>query len=425
MNKIFIAIGLLLFFPWMGFSQNTSVITLENCQQKAIENFPTNKQLGLNQSKHKLLIENIKKNYLPALNFNSQVSYQSDVTKVPSVPVPGFSMPSLSNDWYKFNLDIDQLIWDGGMTKKKQSLENYDYKIADQSVKVKNYQLKQQVNVLYFNMLFLRENIAVLHVLIDDLDARIKDANAALQNGMLLQADVDVLKVNKKQAEQQLIEKQEDLKGLVGAMQEITHLKISSANQLQVPQLKITDYQYVNNRPAYQLLSLQQNKFDALKSLTAAKRMPVFKAFGQAGYGRPGYDMLNPDFDTYYMVGIRLHWNIYDWGHVKHEKAILNVQRDIVKTEKQTFDQSLKADLQQRRAGIQKFEKLLTTDREILDLQKSVVKTANDKLKNGTITPTNYLIELNKQIKAQLNMEAHKLQLSFAKYQYITAIGNL
>ncbi len=425
MNKIIIAIGLLLFLPWTGFSQNRATITLEECQQKAVENFPTNKQIGLNQSKHKLLIENIKKNYLPALNFNSQVSYQSDVTKVPSVPVPGFSMPSLSNDWYKFNLDIDQLIWDGGMTKKQQTVENYDYKIADQGVKVKSYQLKQQVNILYFNILFLRENIAVLHVLIDDLDARIKDANAALRNGMLLQADVDVLKVNKKQAEQQLIEKQENLKGLVGAMQEITHLKISSADQLLVPQLKITNYQYVNNRPAYQLLSLQQNKFDALKSLTDAKRMPVFKAFGQTGYGRPGYDMLNPDFDTYYMVGIRLHWNIWDWGHVKHEKAILNVQRDIVKTEKQTFDQSLKADLQQRKAGIQKFEKLLTTDREILDLQKSVVKTANDKLKNGTITPTNYLIELNKQIKAQLNMEAHKLQLNFAKYQYITAIGNL
>ena len=425
MNRTFIIIGLLLFIQYTGFSQQPGIITLDECQQKAVENFPTNKQLGLNQTKHKLLIENIKKNYLPALNFNSQISYQSDVTKVPSVPVPGFSMPSLSNDWYKFNLDIDQLIWDGGLTKKQQALENYDYKISDQSVKVKSYQLKQQVNVLYFNMLFLKENIDVLHILIDDLNARIKDADAALQNGMLLQSDVNVLKVNKKQAEQQLIEKQEDLKGLMGAMQELTHLKISSADQLQAPEIKINSYQYVNNRPAYRLLSLQQNKFDALKSLTAAKRMPVFKAFGQAGYGKPGYDMLNPDFDDYYMVGIRLHWNIYDWGHVKHEKAILNVQRAIVKTEKQTFDQNLKADLQQRRAGIQKFEKLLTTDREILDLQKSVVETANHKLKNGTITPTNYLIELNKQIRAQLNMEAHKLQLIFAKYQYVTAIGNL
>jgi len=32
---------------------------------------------------------------------------------------------------------------------------------------------------------------------------------------------------------------------------------------------------------------------------------------------------------------------------------------------------------------------------------------------------------LNKLVNARLNLEAHKLQLVYAKYQYLTAIGNL
>jgi len=32
---------------------------------------------------------------------------------------------------------------------------------------------------------------------------------------------------------------------------------------------------------------------------------------------------------------------------------------------------------------------------------------------------------LNKMLEARLNLEAHKLQLIYAKYQYLTSIGNL
>ncbi|HFB62382.1 MAG TPA: TolC family protein, partial [Bacteroidetes bacterium] len=149
------------------------------------------------------------------------------------------------------------------------------------------------------------------------------------------------------------------------------------------------------------------------------------KVFGQAGYGRPGYDMLNPDFDTYYKIGLALHWNIFDWNRVKHEKQILTIQSDILKTEQENFDQSLRAQLEKLLAGIHKVEKLIATDRDIVQLQKNVVAAAGNKLKNGTITATTYLIELNKEVKAELTMQAHKLQLQFAKNQYLTALGDL
>jgi hypothetical protein len=52
------------------------------------------------------------------------------------------------------------------------------------------------------------------------------------------------------------------------------------------------------------------------------------------------------------------------------------------------------------------------------------VKTASSQMDNGTITTTNYLIEVNKRVKSELNLEAHKLQLIFANLQYLTAVGN-
>jgi outer membrane protein TolC len=426
MNKTIFYIVLILFSPAiLSAQEKQQKISLQQCLQEAVKHFPTQKQLQLNQSKYTLEENNIKKNYLPTMNLNGQASYQSDVTKVPAPPIPGFDMPVISKDWYKINFDLDQLIWDGGLTRNQKELQTADYKISDQQVKVKTFELKKQVNILYFNILFLQANLDALHVLVSDLNARIKDAEAALRNGTLLPSDVDALKVNQKLAEQQIIEKTEDQKGLIGSMNQLTHLKITSAKELILPRANITSYTFVNNRPEYKMLDLQKSKLTALEKMTSVKRMPVFKLFGQAGYGRPGYDMLNDNFDTYYMAGVRLHWNIFDWNHVKHEKQILSIQSDIIQTEQETFNQSLRAELEKQMSGIQKFEKLIKTDKDILQLQKSVVEAANNKLKNGTITATSYLIELNKEVRAQLSMQAHKLQLLFAKYQYLTAIGNL
>jgi outer membrane protein TolC len=426
MKKTLFYIGLLLFFPTLtNARQKQPVFTLQQCLREAVAHFPTQKQLQLNQSRYNLQENNIKKNYLPSLNLNGTASYQSDVTKVPEPPIPGFDMPVINKDWYKINLDLEQFVWDGGLTKNQKALQTADYQIADQQVKIKTFELKKKVNILYFNILFLQTGIDALHVLINDLDARIKDAKAALKNGLLLPADVDALRVNKKMAEQQIIEKSEDQRGLIASLNELTGLHIVSANQLQMPTADISSYTFINERPEYKMLELQQSKLSALQKMTSVKRMPVFKVFGQAGYGRPGYDMLANDFDTYYKIGIALHWNIFDWNRVKHEKQILGIQSDIVKTEKETFDQTLRAELQKQIAGIHKVQKLIETDKDIVRLQQNVVAAADNKLKNGTITATAYLIELNKEVKARLMMEAHKLQLVFAKYQYLTAIGKL
>ena len=135
--------------------------------------------------------------------------------------------------------------------------------------------------------------------------------------------------------------------------------------------------------------------------------------------------MLDNNFDDYYMVGIRLHWNIWDWGKVKREKQVFDIQNNIIDTQKETFNQNLRADLHKRIADIEKYTEIIGRDNDIVQLQKNVVETANRKLKNGTITSTGYLIELNKMMEAKLNLEAHKLQLIFAKYQYLTSVGNL
>jgi outer membrane protein TolC len=410
----------------MIFGQNRTVFTLTDCYDSAVNNYPNLQKLLLNKEIFSLNTKNIKSNYYPKLNLNGQISYQSDVTKMPiGNSIPGISIKELDKDWYQINLNIEQMIYDGGLTKSKKKLEEADFNVSDQKMQVELYQLKSNINHLYFNIIFLNKNKEILNILINNLQIRIDDAKTAFENGMLLSSEIDALRVEKNSTTQKIIEIKEDINSLIASMNELSGLDIKDANQLVLQDFEISDFDFTNSRPEYLLLSLQQEKIGALKSLTAVKRMPVLAAFGQAGYGRPGYDMLKNAFDDYYKVGATLRWNIWDWNNAKRQTQVYEIQKQIIDAEKSTFDQNLKADLHKKISDINKYQKLLETDLLIVRLQDNVVETANNQMDNGAITATNYLIEVNKKVKAHLNLEAHKLQLVYSKILYLTAIGKI
>ncbi len=400
-------------------------IDLDFCITKALENAPERNIPALNGNISDLKTKNIKSGYLPSVYFNGQASYQSDVTKVPIPPTPQFAIEPIDKDWYKLNIDLSQMIWDGGYASAMKKAENSNLELSNGKNDIKLYNIKERVIKLFFSALLLRDNISVLEITAKNIDEQISDGQKAVDNGIMLVADLNALKVEKYLLEQSIIKTAEDAKGILGALSQLTGENISDINKLEKPATININTGFVNNRPDFKLLTLQQNRLETLKNISSAKRMPKIVAFGQAGYGRPGYDMLNNNFDTYFMIGMKLNWKIYDWNKTKHEKQILSIQNNIIDLEKERINQNLKAELEKQKAQIDKFEKLIKSDAQIMDLQRTVVEKASAQLKNGTVTPTSYLLEVNKLAKIEMQEKAHKLQLLYAKYMYITLTGNL
>ena len=72
-------------------------LTLDECYEKARQNFPLIKQKSLLISTRDFTVANARSGYLPQLTVNGTATYQSDVTKVP-VDVPGFTIKPLAKD---------------------------------------------------------------------------------------------------------------------------------------------------------------------------------------------------------------------------------------------------------------------------------------------------------------------------------------
>jgi outer membrane protein TolC len=179
----------------------------------------------------------------------------------------------------------------------------------------------------------------------------------------------------------------------------------------------------LSERPENKLFEYQKEQLNSYSDVISSRILPKLSAFGQAGLGRPGLNMLDNNFKPFYMVGLNVTWNPINWGADNNEKQIYQINQKIVDSQKETFEKNVKVSLEKYKSDIYKYENLIQKDEELITLREKIVESTYSQLQNGTITSTVYLTELNNKTQTQLMLETHKLQLLQAKINYLTTKG--
>ena len=410
---------LLLFLAGYGYGQVSSV-NLEDCYRLARENYPRLEDTKRQKEISDLRIQNIGTSWNPQLNLNGQATYQSEVTKV-SVPIPGVSIPSPSKDQYKVYLDVKQTIYDGGASEASKSVEKSALAAELQNLEVELYGINDKVNQLYFNILLMKENEEVIRLKLAVLDERIKILESGFRNGMVTSRDLELLKAERLLTVQQISEIHAEGLSLLGTLGILTNQKLNENTTLREPAILVKSENIT--RPELKYFDLLDNKLGQSSQLLQKTRSPKIFGFGQTGYGKPGLNMLKNTFDPYYVVGLGVSWNITDWSQTNRSQKILDVQKEMVGSQKATFDQNLSIALFKANEAIKKVDQLLKIDDELVALRKKIEKNSASQLENGVLTSADYIVDLNAATQAGINQKSHKVQLLFAVTNYNTLAG--
>jgi outer membrane protein TolC len=422
MKKILLA-GLIV-FSLPVFAQKTDTLSLLTCQQQAMDNYPLIKQKDLLSSSEEMKIQNLNTSWFPQLTLNGQATYQSAVTQIPQIN-PMFSFPSMNKDQYKMTLDVNQTIWDGGLTSAQKKIEQSGLQADKLSVDVELAKIKERINLIFFNILLAQQNEKIVKNVQHDLQSKIKKIEAGIKDEVQLQSNADVLQAEYIKTEQQLIELANTKATAIKMLSAYLNRPLSTDAVFVIPETELPTATYDNKRLEMQLFDLQMNKLDVSKKLSTARIMPRFYAFGQGGYGRPGFNMLSNDFDFFYIFGAKLSWNISGFYQTGREKKIIDIQKNLLAVQKETFDKNLKISTEKDLGDITKYEQLIAKDAEIVKLRENITRSASVQLDNGVITATEYVTELDAGIQAKLNIELHKIQLQMAKLNYLNSLGKL
>jgi len=397
-------------------------ITLKECFSEAEKNYPLIIQQDLWQQSFAETNSILSKNWLPQVDVNAQATYQSDVTAV-SIPFPNINIPTPEKDQYKATLDIKQLIWDGGSIGKDKGVKKIENNIEKQKISIDLFKLKERIAQIYFRILLTDESINLTKMMIEDLNTRLKTIESGIKNGVTLQSSADRLKVEILRQQQRITELQTDRNTNITALNTLLGTNYSSDAKLIIPEIAIT-IKNIQLRPELQLFDLQQQQFSAKIKTVSSKNLPKLSAFAQGGYGRPGLNMFDPDFQFFYIAGLRLNWSLWNWNNSSNEKKMYSIGGQLVDKQKEIFTRNTNLQLQQQQAEMTKAETLLKTDDEIIILQTSLKVTASKQFENGTISANDYLNELNGELIAKLNKKVHEIQLVMSKINYQFATGN-
>ena len=398
--------------------------TLDECQRLAREHYPEIRQYDLISKTESYTLSNIARSWIPQIGMSAQATWQTNVPTLPNVLTDmlskqGVDMPGMEKDQYKWALELNQHIWDGGKSKADQDVARSEANEQRVATDVNLYALEGRVNNIYFGILLLDERIKQMNLTKELLRNNWEKVRSLQQNGIATPSDADAMEAEMLTVGQQIVS-MEAARNSYRNMLEILIGESLGSEKLIRPDMN-EPIALDSARPELALFDAKMNRLKAQEQQVKVSTRPRFGLFAQGFYGYPGLDMfegmLTDNWSWNAMIGVKMNWNIGAFYTKKNNLQKLrtaqqqvNVQRDIF-----LFNTSLQTT--ENHGVIKNLKEALADDDKIVKLRSSVRKAAEAKLENGIIDTNDLLRKITEEAQATTARSAREIELLKAIYE--------
>lgn len=425
MKKLLILIIIAL--PGMIRAQES--VSLSDCYKAAREIHPLSGQKNLEMELWQLSDKNLSTGWYPSIDAGANIMYNTSVTDmntiIGSLPIPGLpdDIGGMPHDQYKLTLDVNQLIWDGGAIKNSRVYEEKSRLINEQDIEIELYKIRENVNSVFFSLILLQRQEKLLTLYLELIDSKLKSTESAIENGLLLATARSSIAAEKIKLKQEIDGTNIKIIALCNLLSDLTGVEINPISKLLIPDPEISREKLLS-RPELLALDLRIDKLEAGKALLQSSRMPKAFGFATLGYGNPpGSDFFSDEFGAYALVGAGLKWNIFDWNKSKRNKQKIDLSKTIISNRKSNIEDSFERALINKYAEIKSLKLTLESDKELIELRKSITLTSESQFNNGTITSTEYMTIMNLEKEAILSSTIHKVNYAKSRVEYLNISG--
>lgn len=413
---------LFLICPMSVSAQDT--IHLWQCYQWSTENDPT-ATLPLQLAQQTALQqENINAQLLPNLQLKARATYQSDVPSL-DVDLPMIDLPMPQQDQYAVTVEAQQPIYTGGRITAQRAWEASKLATQQQQVAEQQYQRNHLINRYYFESLQYHWQSQVLHLQASELQAQLQQLQAAIEEGAALASAPLALEAQLLQIHQQIQDTKANQQQALQALALLTGQSIDTSTYLSLPAADPVQSFAIAQRPEWHTFDLQQEQLVRQADVLDAQRQPSLGAFATAGYGRPGLNPFETTFQPYYIAGLQLQWQLWDWSTTKRQKASLQVQHDILEQKREAFTEQQQLQFYQLSSKRERLEASIITDKTLIEKREALQAIASDQLKEGVITPQAYIMHTTATQQARWQLKGHEIQLAWLTVQQYTLLGQV
>lgn len=396
-------------------------ISLNELYKLATLHQPNQNQYALITSNQNLLIKNSKTVFLPQVSINGQATYQSAVTSLP-IKIPNIAISELSKDQYKISLDANQLIYDGKQTKSSIDIVNKNAELEAQKIKVEEHKTKENILALYLQWIQLNNQQNQIEILRKDISLSIKKIQNQIESGLSTKTALYFAEIENIKSDQRILEIKNAKKSIIEIINLFTGQNYPSTMILSKVIIPTQPISSQINRPELKLSDIQEQLVNIQMNAVSNKLKPRVSLFSQVGYGRPGFNFLDNSFAPFALAGLRTQWNLAYLYNIKHDKSLLQIQKQTIDIQRQNFILGIDSKKIQYQNEINSQNQLIEKDKEIILLRNKIKEIAAIQFEQGIITSTDYIKELNALEQANQNLITHQIQLlsNYLNYELTT-----
>ena len=402
-------------------------LRLGELHAEALRADPRLAQLALEESRTALRLRGLATERLPALSLEGLAQYQSDVVEIQRTLPPGVPGPQLPHDTYDSYLAAQQRLYDPTLAPRR-ALERA--RLGEQQARVRTalHARRQEVNDAYFTALLLQTRASEISLAITDLEAQRAVVGDRVRSGVALPSEEATLHAALLRRRQDLAALRADRRAALAVLARLTGRALDSASVLAIPVLGDAEYgardtAIVRARPEFTQFARTRERLTSQEAVATALERPRVSAYGRVGYGKPGLNFLNTNFDSYWLVGLRVQWTPWTWGTAEREREGLALERRIVETEEQAFADALTRTTERDAAAIERLEAILPLDAEIIALRERIEREARARLREGVVTAAEYVDRRTDVTEARLARAGHEAELAQARARLLTTLG--
>ncbi len=403
-----------------------STLSLEKAYTLAETNYPLIKNKPLLESISETNLQILNRQRLPKLNLVGLGQLQSESLQiggdVPNSPI-NIDVPLES---YRGYIDLNYDIFDGGITKADKRMEKSQLQVNEQVLQVDLRNLKDRVNDLFLNILLLRKQRDLLSLSMDNILSNIDIMQAGFENGTILESELSKLKVHKIELESEEIDLQGNIDANLEVLSKLLGIPLTNQIRLMLPEALFEQGDLTISRPEQLFFDYRSALLEAQKDKVGASRMPRLSLFAQGGIGYPNpLNFSDVSTATYGLGGLRLHWNIFDWGIAKKERGKIELQKERIAIDREVFEFNIEQQRENFRKKLEAVDRQIEKDEEIVALQSEILKQSSVQLQEGVINSNDYLMQVNAELSARQQLELHLVQKQKLQIEYLTLFGKL
>ena len=397
-------------------------------QQQALDADPRMRELQLYESQTALRLRTIEVERLPSVTALGQAQYQSDVPTAPFTLPGGQPLFTPPKDTYDASLRIDQRLFDATL-RPRLAVEQAQLAESQARVRTSLFNLRQQVNDLFFAAALLQQQQGTLGATIADLETRLRETTARVREGAALAGDAAAVEATLLQRRQDEALLRANRRAALARLAALTGRDIGEDAELTLPSLDTAvaearrSLDGLRARPEYEQFQRARDRVARQQEVAAAIERPQLGAFARVGYGKPGLNFISDQFEPYGLAGIQVQWKAWTWGAANRERETLAIQQQIVDADQAAFTKGIREAILNDLATIDRLQDTLATDERIIALREEVDRSIKVRFDEHVVTASEYLDRNAELLQARYAKAGHQAELAQASARFLTTLG--